>query len=309
MIDFLPLAGPGSATSFTVVGRPAPAPGQVPVADIRIVDPGYFHTMRIPLRAGRIPGQGDGASAPPVVVINETMARTLWPAADPVGQRVKVNMWAPDAEAEVIGIAADVRQDRLDGERRAMIYYPAAQAPTIAMNLVLRTSGPPLDDAAAMRAAVRDLDPDQPVGQVTTMASIVQLSIADRRFPMLLLSLFALLAVALAAVGIYGVLSYTVGLRTQEIGVRMALGARAADILGLVLKQGGVLVVVGGVVGLGGALALSRVLQGLLFGITPADPVTYLSVALLLAVVGLGAMALPARRAAVVDPVRALKSE
>ncbi len=309
MIDFLPLAGPGSATSFTVAGRPAPAPGQVPVADIRVVDPGYFQTMRIPLRAGRIPDQRDGASAPPVVVINETMARTLWPDEDPVGRRVKVNMWDPDAEAEVIAVAADVRQDRLDGDRRAMIYYPAAQAPTIGMNLVLRTAGPPLDYAAPMRAAVRDIDPDQPVGQVTTMASIVQVSIADRRFPMFLLSLFALLAVALAAVGIYGVLSYTVGLRTQEIGVRMALGARAVDILELVLKQGGTLVVVGGVAGLAGALALSRVLRGLLFGITPADPATYLSVALVLAVVALGAMALPARRAAIVDPVRALKSE
>jgi putative ABC transport system permease protein len=309
MIDFLPLAGPGSATSFTVVGRPAPAPGQVPVADIRVVDPQYFQTMRIPLRGGRIPDERDRVSAPPVVVINETMARSLWPGEDPVGRRVKVNMWDPDAETEVIGVVGDVRQDRLDGDRRAMIYYPAAQAPTISMNLVLRTAGPPLDLAATMRAAVREIDSDQPVGQVTTMQSIVRLSIADRRFPMFLLSLFAGLAVTLAAVGIYGVLSYSVGLRSQEIGVRMALGARVTDILGMVLKQGGILVAVGGAVGLGSALALSRVLRGLLFGITPADPGTYLAVCLVLALVALGAMALPARRAAAVDPMRALKSE
>jgi putative ABC transport system permease protein len=309
MIDFLPLAGPGSATSFTVVGRPAPAPGQVPVADIRVVDPQYFQTMRIPLRGGRIPDERDRVSAPPVVVINETMARSLWPGEDPVGRRVKVNMWDPDAETEVIGVVGDVRQDRLDGDRRAMIYYPAAQAPTISMNLVLRTAGPPLDLAAPMRAAVREIDSDQPVGQVTTMQSIVRLSIADRRFPMFLLSLFAGLAVTLAAVGIYGVLSYSVGLRSQEIGVRMALGARVTDILGMVLKQGGILVAVGGAVGLGSALALSRVLRGLLFGITPADPGTYLAVCLVLALVALGAMALPARRAAAVDPMRALKSE
>jgi putative ABC transport system permease protein len=309
MIDFLPLAGPGSATSFTVVGRPALAPGQVPVADIRVVDPQYFQTMRIPLRGGRIPDERDRVSAPPVVVINETMARSLWPGEDPVGRRVKVNMWDPDAETEVIGVVGDVRQDRLDGDRRAMIYYPAAQAPTISMNLVLRTAGPPLDLAAPMRAAVREIDSDQPVGQVTTMQSIVRLSIADRRFPMFLLSLFAGLAVTLAAVGIYGVLSYSVGLRSQEIGVRMALGARVTDILGMVLKQGGILVAVGGAVGLGSALALSRVLRGLLFGITPADPGTYLAVCLVLALVALGAMALPARRAAAVDPMRALKSE
>lgn len=309
MIDFLPLGGPGSATSFTVVGRPAPAPGQVPVADIRVADPQYFRAMRIPLRAGRIPDQRDAPSAPPVVVINETMARSLWPGEDPVGRRVKVNMWDPDAEAEVIGVAADVRQDRLDGDQRAMIYYPSAQAPTIGMNLVIRTAGPPLELAAPMRAAVRDIDVDLPVGQVTTMASLVRSSIADRRFPMFLLTLFALLAVGLAAVGIYGVLSYTVGLRTQEIGVRMALGARTADILGLVLRQGGILVAIGGVAGLGAALALSRVLRGLLYGITSADPATYLAVTLLLALVALGAMALPARRAAGVDPVKALKSE
>jgi putative ABC transport system permease protein len=289
MIDFLPLTGQGSATSFSVVGQPAAAVGQEPVADIRVIDPEYFRAMKIPIVSGRAPAERDAAGQPPVVVINQTMARQLWPGSDPVGQRVKVNMWNPDEAVEVVGVAADVMNDGLDADRRSMIYYPLGQAPARSMSLLLKTSGDSLALAAPVRAAVQGLDRDLPVGQVSTM---------DDQ-----------LAVALAAVGIYGVLSYSVGQRTQEIGVRMALGAGFADILRLVLGQGALLVGAGGLAGLIGALALSKVLRGLLFGITASDPWTYLGVALLLTLVALGAMLLPARRAAGVDPVVALRQE
>jgi len=309
LIDFLPLGGPGSATSFKVVGRPPAAVGQEPVADIRVVDPEYFHTLRIPIRAGRSPLPQDGAGQPPVVIVNETLARQLWPGADPIGQRIQVDMWDPDAKVEIVGVAGDVLNAGLDQDRRPMIYYPAEQAPLGSPHLLIRTHGDPLAMAGMVRSAVHDIDHDLPVGEVSTMENYLLVSISDRRFPMFVLSLFAALAVALAAVGIYGVLSYSVGQRTQEIGVRMALGARLADILSLVMGQGAVLVGIGAVVGLAGALALSRVVRGLLFGVTASDPLTYVGVALLLFAVALVAMLLPARRAAAVDPVVALRQE
>ena len=309
MIDFLPLTGQGSATSFSVVGQPPAAQGQEPVADIRVVDPAYFSTLRIAMVAGRQLSERDAAGQPPVVVVNQTLARQMWPNGDPVGQRLKVVMWNPDESVEVVGVATDVLNDGLDRARRPMIYYPVGQAPSGSMNLLLRTGGDPLGLAAAVRAAVHDLDHDLPVGQVSTMEENLLVSIADRRFPMFVLSLFAALAVALAAVGIYGVLSYTVGQRTREIGVRMALGARMADVLALVLSQGALLVGIGAAVGLAGALALSRVLKGMLYGVTGSDPMTYLLVAAGLMAVAVGAMLLPARRAAAVDPVVALREE
>ncbi len=275
LIDFIPLAGEGAATSFSVVGQPAAAPGQAPVADIKIIDPDYFKVMQIGLKRGRALADRDAAGGLPVVVINEWMARALWPNADPVGQQIKVDMWAPDQAVIVAGVVADVQNDGLDGGRRAMIYYPLAQVPNGSMTLLVKTSGDPLTLAAPVRAAVRGLDADLPLGEVTSMQNRLLSSISDRRFPMFVLTIFALLAVVLAAVGIYGVLSYTVGQRTQEIGVRMALGAQVRDIIHLVGRQGVMLVGGGALMGLVAALALSRVLKGLLFGITGSDPLTY----------------------------------
>jgi putative ABC transport system permease protein len=309
MIDFLPLGGPGSATSFSVVGRPPAAAGQQPVADIRVADPDYFHTMRIPIRRGRAPSPQDGAGQPPVVIVNETLAQHLWPGADPVGQRIQIEMWDPDAKVEIVGVAGDVLSAGLDQERRPMIYFPAEQAPLGSPHLLIRTQGDPLALAGQVRSAVHDIDHDLPIGEVSTMENYLLVSISDRRFPMFVLSLFAALAVALAAVGIYGVLSHGVGQRTQEIGVRMALGARLGDILALVIGQGAMLVGLGAIAGLAGALALSKVLHGLLFEVTASDPLTYVGVALLLFAVALAAMLLPARRAATVDPVVALKAD
>jgi putative ABC transport system permease protein len=309
LIDFLPLGGPGSATSFSVVGRPPAAAGQEPVADIRVADPDYFHTMRIPIRRGRAPTVQDAAGQPPVVIVNETLAQHLWPGADPVGQRIQIEMWDPDAKVEIVGVAGDVLSAGLDQERRPMIYFPAEQAPLGSPHLLIRTQGDPLALAGQVRSAVHDIDHDLPIGEVSTMENYLLVSISDRRFPMFVLSLFAALAVALAAVGIYGVLSYGVGQRTQEIGVRMALGARLGDILALVIGQGAMLVGIGAIAGLAGALALSKVLHGLLFEVTASDPLTYVGVALLLFAVALAAMLLPARRAATVDPVVALKAD
>jgi putative ABC transport system permease protein len=243
------------------------------------------------------------------VIVNETLAQQLWPGADPVGQRIQIEMWDPDAKVEIVGVAGDVLSAGLDQERRPMIYFPAEQAPLGSPHLLIRTQGDPLALAGQVRSAVHDIDHDLPIGEVSTMENYLLVSISDRRFPMFVLSLFAALAVALAAVGIYGVLSYGVGQRTQEIGVRMALGARLGDILALVIGQGAMLVGIGAIAGLAGALALSKVLHGLLFEVTASDPLTYVGVALLLFAVALAAMLLPARRAATVDPVVALKAD
>jgi predicted permease len=308
-VTFLPLMAQGAATSFTVVGRPAPAPGQAPVAEIRSADPDYFRTMRIPLIRGRTPTAADGPTAPPVVVINQTMAREYWPGEDPVGRRVQVSWTHPNVEEEIVGVVGDVRGASLDAPIRPRIYYPQAQEPSGSLWIVIRHTGSAGTLTAALRGAVRDIDRNVPVQDVTTMYTHLAQSMADRRYPMLLLTAFAALALVLAAVGLYGVLAYVVGQRTQEIGVRLALGARPAEVLGLVVTQGMRLVGVGIALGLAGALLATRAVQSLLYGITPTDPVTLAVTGLGLVCVALVAMVVPARRAAKVDPMEALRYE
>jgi putative ABC transport system permease protein len=309
VVTFPPLIGPNSATSFSVVGRPTPAAGQFPSADIRSADSGYFGAMRIPLLRGRLPSTADGPHAPPVIVINQTMARLFWPGQDPLGRRVRVSWTDPNAEPEIVGVVGDVHVRTLDGDLRSMIYYPLAQSPTGSMTLVTRHRGDPAPLAKAVGATVRRLDPALPLTGVATLSSLMTASMSDRRYPMLLLALFAALAVALAGVGIYGVLSYTVAQRVREIGVRMALGARAGDVLRMVIGGGLRPTLIG--VGLGivaGALG-ARALGSLLYGVAPTDPVTFVAVAGLFVAIALIAMYLPARRATRVDPLVTLRSE
>jgi predicted permease len=308
-VTFLPLMAQGAATSFTVVGRATPAPGQAPVAEIRAADPDYFRTMRIPLLRGRTPTAADGPHAPPVIVINQTMARQYWPGEDPIGRRVQVSWTHPNVEEEIVGVVGDVRGASLDAPIRPRIYYPQAQEPSGSMWIVIRHTGSTGALTAALRGAVRDIDRNVPVEDVATMYAHLAQSMADRRYPMLLLTVFAALALLLAAVGLYGVLAYAVGQRTQEIGVRLALGARPAEVLGLVVTQGMRLVAVGIVLGLVGALLATRALRSLLYGVTPTDPVTLLVTGIGLVGVALLAMAVPARRAAKVDPMEALRYE
>lgn len=308
-ISFLPLTGPGAATSYNVVGRAMPLPGQTPTADIRIVEPDYFSTMRVPLKRGRVFTAADRDSAPPVVVVTETLAREMFPNDEAIGRRLTVSWTDPAAQPEIVGVVGDVRYHGLDGTVRPMIYYPMAQSPTGSMSLVIRDRGTHAALATAVHGAVRELDRELPVTDVATMDTRLSRSMSDRRYPMLLLATFAGLALTLAAIGIYGVISYAVNQRTREIGVRIALGARPRDVLRHVIGGGLTLTAVGiALGGAGGALA-ARVLGKLLYEVPPSDPVTFLAVAALLAGVALVACVLPARRAVRVDPAISLKAE
>ena len=308
-VSFLPLTGAGAATRFTIVGRPAPEPGHWTSADIRIVDPGYFAAMRIPLERGRSLTSADRADAPPVVVINETMARRFWPNENPIGARLQVRWAHPEAQPLIVGVVGDVRVSSLDGELRPMIYYPQAQEPSGYMVIVARHAGDAAGLTGAVRAVVRELDRNLPVSDVATMSTRLVRSMSDRRYPMLLLTVFAALAVLLAAVGIYGVLSYAVNQRRREFGVRMALGARGADVLRLVIGDGMRLTLAGVAIGATGSLFASRALGRLLYGVTPSDPLTFAAVAGVLALVALIAVYFPALRATRVDPMTVLRSE
>ena len=278
-------------------------------AAIRVVDPGYFDAMRIPLKRGRSLASTDRIGTVPVAVISEAMAHKLWPGEDPVGQHVKVSWWHPENQVEIVGVVGDVLHDGLDGEMQPTLYYPFAQEPQGGMSLVLRSASPTATLTTALRAAVRQQDADLPIEDAVTMYHNITDMMADRRYPMFLLSLFAGLAVTLAAIGIYGVLSYTVGQRTHEIGVRMALGARPADVLRQVVGGGLGLTLLGVGIGSLAAAFAAGALGKLLYNVHPIDPVTFLVVGTLLVAVALIAMALPARRAAKVDPMVALRAE
>ena len=308
-VNLLPLTGQNSATGFSVVGRPAPAPGQGAVADIRVADPDYFHAMRIPLRRGRTPTAADRPGSPSVIVVNETLARQVWPGEDPIGQRVRVNWIEASPEANVIGVVGDVHGAGLDSDIRPTIYYPQLQRPSGSMWLVIRHAGDPATLTTAVRAAVREIDRNLPVPNGLTMYARLVRSMSDRRYPMLLLSIFAGLAVLLSAVGLYGVLAYAVGQRTAEIGIRVALGAQVRDVVGLVVTQGLRVVGLGIAIGLVGAVATTRVLRSLLYGVAATDPATLVAVSMGLVAVAALAAYVPARRATRVDPMVALRHE
>jgi putative ABC transport system permease protein len=309
VVSALPLTGLASATSFRVVGRPEPAPGEAPVADIRSADDGYFAALEIPLLRGRLPSRTDQAASPPVVIINETMARQLWPGSDPIGSRIQVSWNDPEAQPEIVGVVGDVRHEGLDGDVRPMIYYPQAQSPSGYMVMVVRAAADPTALAPPIRAVVRGIDPALPIGEIRTMDEQVRHSVSGRRYPMLLLGLFGALAVTLAAIGLYGVVAHGAGLRVREFGVRIALGATPGDVARLVLSGAGALAAGGVILGTLGALLSTRVLTHLLYHVEPGDPVTLVAVAALLVAVVLVAAWLPARRAGRVDPMTALRAD
>jgi putative ABC transport system permease protein len=254
---------------------------------------------------GRALTEGDSADATPVVVINETMAQRFWPGEDALGKRIKVGR----ATREIVGIVGDVKHQRLDADLTAEMYVPYPQNPSRSLDFVVRTAAEPSALAAAARNEFRNIDQDQPISQITTLAQLRSRSVTQPRFNTLLLGLFATIALALAAVGVYGVMSYSITLRTHEIGIRMALGARAGDVLKLVVKQGMALALIGMTLGLTASLALTRLMSDLLFDVRPTDPLTFLAVSLLLTFVVLLAALVPARRATKVDPMVALRCE
>ena len=308
-VSALPFADLGAATSFTVVGRPAPPVGERWGTDVRVADENYFRTMNIPVVAGRTFTEQEAVEDRKVAVVNEAMVRKYFPGEDPLGKRILVNMSTQPVPTEIVGVVGDARYDKLDGELRPMVYWTPPQLTYPSMTLVVRTSG---DPAALAPSAVREIqavDREQPVSDVRTMESWVADSTARTRFGTLLLGAFACVALLLAAVGVYGVISYSVAQRRNEIGIRMALGARAGDVLRLVIGQGMRLVLLGVALGVVGALALTRLMSGLLYGVTANDPATFAANALLLAAVSLLACYVPARRATRVDPLTALRRE
>ena len=306
-ISFLPLTGLGAATSMQIVGQPVPPQGQEPVTDVRVITHGYLKTMGVPLLKGRLFNEHDASDARGRVVINETMALKHWPGEDPIGKRVRI-AW-DSLEDEVIGVVGDVRHAGLDGEIRPMTYWPYARNPYGTMTVTVRTAGDPNRIVTSIAGLVRQLDPELALANVKTMDEVVSDSVAQRRLTMLLLTIFAGAALLLAAVGIYGVIAYSVTERTQEIGIRMALGAQRGAVLRMVMTQALVLAVTGIAVGGGGALLLTRLMEGLLFEVTPADPLTFGVVGGILAAVALLASYVPGRRATQVDPVVALRAE
>jgi len=304
----LPLTGLGLGVMFMVDGRPAPPPEQRPMARARSVTPDYFHVMGIPLVAGRSFTDADNSQSPAAIVINQALARRFWPGANPLGGRLALDT-APPRVAEVVGVVAGVKPEAPQGEDWPTIYSPYDQAPTAATTVVVKTGSAPLALAVSVQSEVRQLDPDQAIADLQSGDAIIAKAVAGARFSTLLLGLFGAISFVLAAVGIYGVVSYDVGERVQELGIRMALGAQKNDVLSLVLGHAARLSALGIALGLAGALVLTRLIASMLFGIQPRDFGTYAAASLALAAVALAASYLPARRAMGLDPVTALRHE
>ncbi|MEY2498980.1 MAG: hypothetical protein QOD12_2536 [Verrucomicrobiota bacterium] len=299
-------------STFTIKGAPPRPAGQEPAAPLHVVTPEYFRTMNIPLRSGRAFTERDDRNAPGVVIINEAMARRYWPNESSLGRQLKLGLaFLPDdaMEREIIGVVGNVRHFGLALAEEPQMYIPHRQSPWPEMTLVLRASANGAGLASAARAQISLMDRELPVAKVMTMEQGLKDSVAQPRFRALLLGLFAALAIMLGAIGLYSVMAYSVSQRTNEIGVRMALGANAGDVMKMILREGSALVALGLIIGLAGAFGLTRLLASLLFGVGAGDPLTYAGVSILLALVAMLACYLPARRATKVDPMVALRCE
>jgi putative ABC transport system permease protein len=317
VIDDLPLNGGGSNQPFTIEGRPAPPMSEQPEVDVRVISPGYVRAMHIPVLRGRDLNDTDVAGRPGAVLISDSLARRFWPNEDPIGRHITLTFF-PGVVREIVGVVGDTKMDSLDQSRpSAAIYHALAQltAPpsepwgSFPMSFAVRTSSDPMNSATAVTGAIHQAAPDLPVVEVMSMNEIIAQSVSPQRFNMLLLACFAGLALVLAAVGIYSVLSYTVRRRVREIGIRMALGASNQDVVRMILTDGLKPILFGVVLGLGAALALSRVVSSLIYGVRATDPLTFAAVALLLLIVGIFATIIPAYRATRIEPVRILREE
>ncbi len=309
-VSNLPLSGLNWGRSLTVEGRPVLSVGEAPMINHAVITPSYLRSMGIPLLMGRDFNDADNKDSLKVTLIDERLAREYWPNESPLGKRIR---FGPPESNEpwhtIVGVVGEVRHQRLDMATRKSIYVPFQQIPIRGMFITVRTSGDPLSLAQPVRNQVRELDADQPVARVKPMSEVISTSIWQPRLYAILFALFAVLALILASVGIYGVMSYAVTQRTHEIGIRMALGAQTSDVMKMIVGQGMLLTLAGIALGLLGAFGITRVMASLLFGVSATDPVTFIGVSLLLGVVALFACYIPARRATRVDPMTALRYE
>jgi putative ABC transport system permease protein len=314
--SFLPVSGGGSALHFNITGRPVNGPNDYTAAGYRVVTPRYFETLGVPLQKGRLFTASDDERAPSVVIINATMARTYFPNTNPLGQRLQLGATpSPESDVptmEIVGIVGDVIQG-LDVDAKAEMYLPYRQGdrllPAFQLSLVMRTAGDPIAQAAALRQAISAIDPGQPLVKPRSMEDNVAASVAQPRFRTWLIGIFAGLALLLAAIGIYGVLSYSVTQRTREIGIRVTLGADRSRILRAIVGEGLRFTLRGVALGIAGGLAVTRLLQGFLFGVSAFDPGAFLGAAAVFVAVAVAASLGPATRATRVDPMVALRNE
>jgi putative ABC transport system permease protein len=308
-VNFLPFAGPGSATNFKIVGRPDPPPGEEPDTDVRVTDENYFRAMGIPLLRGRVYTAQESAERGRVAVVTRSFAEKYFPGEDPIGRQLLVNMKAVPNPTEIVGVVGDVKLHALDEQPQPTVYWPQAELAYSNMVFVVRASGDPAALGGAARAAIQSIDADQPVADVRPMNQFLAESVARARFSATLLGAFAAVALVLAGVGVYGVMSYAVAQRTHEIGVRVALGAQGRDVLRLVVGHGMALAGAGLAAGLLGAFAVTRLLSSLLFEVSTTDLATYATLTGFLLIVALLACLVPALRATKVDPMVALRYE
>jgi predicted permease len=307
----LPLTGFGFNSTFTIAGQPEPSPENEPSSQVRVVSRDYFSTIGIPIRSGRGFTESDARGAPPVVLASAAAARKFWPAGNAIGRRVSFGARpGPDRiQGEIVGIVGDVRDAGIAHEPPPLFYGVLDQVPVDSVSVIVETSVPPRQVARAAAAAVASLDRDVPAAGMQTIGDVLDRALARQRFATLLLAMFAGTALLLAAIGTYGVLSYSVGLRRRELGVRAALGAAPRAVLLLILRQGMTLAAFGTGAGLAGALATTRLLSGLLFGVGPRDALVLGGSAILLGTIAAVASGLPAWRAARISPVEALRAE
>jgi putative ABC transport system permease protein len=307
LIRGLPFTGNAGPVGIELPDRAAAPAGREPQVLFNIATGSYFTTAQVPLVRGRLFGDEDRANTPIVFLINQTMARKFWPEQDPIGKQIK--LLEDNVTGSVVGVVGDTKQFGLKDEPTPQLYGAYSQQPIYFATLVARTIVEPMSVSESVRQAIWRVDPDQPMWKIRSVEFLVERSVADRKFLLALMMVFASLALALTVIGLYGVISYLVSQRTQEIGIRMALGAQVRHILQLILKHGVILVSLGVVIGLGAAAFLTRLMAHLLYGVTPNDPLTFGAIGLLLTLVALVACYLPARRASHVDPVIALRSE
>jgi predicted permease len=315
VVDDIPLSG-GSHQPISVEGRPVVPMAEQPEVDVRMISAGYMNALRIPLLRGRDFNASDIAGRPATILISASLGKQFWPHEDPIGKHITLTFF-PGVVREVVGVVGDVKADGLDQTRSpATLYYPFGQLTSAGeawrsfpMTLVVRSSSNPSSLVSAVSRAVADVDSTVPVRDVLTMDDLVENSLSEQRLTLYLLGAFAILALVLAAIGIYSTLSYTVKRRVPEIGIRFALGASLPDVLRMIVFEGMRPTLLGLLLGVAGALALARVMSSLIYGVSPSDVLTFLSVSVLLAAIALLASIIPARRAAKVDPIVALRYE